>query len=68
MGKYQCARCGRQVKVRTPKGGDGSEVRPYPHRTGPYSRWAANAVRCDGHLYEAIWITDTKGDRPMGDR
>lgn len=36
VGTYECARCGRQIGVRVPKGGDGSELRPYPHRTGEH--------------------------------
>lgn len=50
---YRCSKCHRKVKVRVPKGGDGSEVRPYRHDKSPYSSWHYSG-QCDGHLEAAV--------------
>lgn len=44
---YRCAECGRKVKVRSPKRGDGSMLVPYPHKTG-LNAW------CRGRHMEAV--------------
>jgi len=47
--QHDCAICGRAVRVRTPKAGDGSYQVPYKHK-------APNGYSCNGHLHEAVPI------------
>lgn len=66
MDAYLCARCGRKIKVRPARGGDGSEVRPCRHNRSDYSTWHVSGP-CDGHLYEETeWVepnSPTPGDQ-----
>jgi len=56
--KYRCARCALPVKVRIPKGGDGSMLVPYRHKRNAHAP-------CDGHFYEAQ--RDTTPQNGSGD-
>lgn len=52
---YKCSLCNRFIRVRIPKGGDGSLVVPYKHKT-------ESGEACSGHSYEAVLIDLERGD------
>jgi len=59
--RVRCSVCGFVFKGRIPKGGDGSELVPYPHKRWPdrvSDAFRVPMVDCEGRLHEGVPVDE----------